>query len=125
MELGLKPFQKWKTLKTKGNSNSFKSGLRIFVQAPKVPFFVPEYGHFCHFWMDFKPILEYFLGGSQDHLTYASKERSPTPYVLGGPGWYIYTRVFQKYTFSTKKISATQYVPLKGIYKPDPKEFFL
>ena len=33
-------------------------------------------------------------------------------------------RVFQNCTFSTKKIIATQYVPLQGIYKPDPKAFF-
>ena len=40
-----KPIQKWQTLKTKSNSIIFggcwayKSGLRIFVRAPEVPFF--------------------------------------------------------------------------------------
>ena len=40
-------------LKTKGNSIIFggcwayKSCLRTFIGAPKVSFFVPEYGHFC------------------------------------------------------------------------------
>ena len=43
--MGSKPIQKWWTLKTKSNSNilggcrAYKSGLRIFVCAPEVPFF--------------------------------------------------------------------------------------
>ena len=46
-------------------------------------------------------------------------------YCLRKPPFWMYdTRVFQKCTFSKKKTSATQYVPLQGKYKPDPKYFF-
>ena len=55
--MGLKPTQKWLTLKTKGNSTifggcwAFKSGLRILVRKTKGPFFVPGDDHFWHFYM--------------------------------------------------------------------------
>ena len=44
-KMGLKPFQKWQTLKTQGNSIIFggcwayKSGLKILIPASEVPFF--------------------------------------------------------------------------------------
>ena len=43
----------------------------------------------------------------------------------------VYTGIWTQMPISVskkhfqKKISAAQYVPLQGIYKPDPKEFFL
>ena len=43
--------------------------------------------------------------------------------VYTGISTQMPVRVFQKTLFQ-KKISAAQYVPLQGIYKPDPKAFF-
>ena len=36
----------------------------------------------------------------------------------------VYTRVFHKLHFATKKEMQYQYAPLTGVYKPDMKEFF-
>ena len=51
-KMGLEPIKKWQMIKTKGNSIilggcwTYKSCLRILVFSTKVPFFLPEYGHF-------------------------------------------------------------------------------